>query len=132
MWDHKFINKSGYATFWNCIENAVKYVDDKLKVNVVSNAHECPTLKGKMPVKRAVCSNVRSLQLILFHVLIIFFFSLQCESHLGFVYDDGPHPLGLRYQINSASLNFEKKGWFDIPEFSKSKRKALRKQMEYT
>ena len=58
MWDHKFINKSGYATFWNCIENAVKYVDDKLKVNVVSNAHESPTLKGKMPVKRAVCSNV--------------------------------------------------------------------------
>ena len=60
MWDHKFINKSGYATFWNCIENAVKYVDDKLKVNVVSNAHESPTLKGKMPVKRAVCSNVRN------------------------------------------------------------------------
>ena len=58
MWDHKFINRSGYATFWNCLTNAVKFVDDKLRVNEVTNAHECPTLKGKMPVKRAVCSNV--------------------------------------------------------------------------
>ena len=58
MWDHKFINKSGYPTFWNCLQNAVKFVDDAIKVNKVTNAHECPTLKGKEPVKRAVCSNV--------------------------------------------------------------------------
>jgi peptide methionine sulfoxide reductase MsrB len=77
MSDHKFESKSGYPTFWNHIIDSVEFKREVLSRPPYTNAQEDPTLKNKQPVQRCLCSN--------------------CESHLGFIYDDGPGPFFKRF-----------------------------------
>ena len=77
LFEHKYINKSGYATFWQSLKDAVKFTEDNLEVPRVTNAHVDTTLKNKEAIRRVCCSN--------------------CEAHLGYVFPDGPPPLGLRF-----------------------------------
>lgn len=106
MSDHKYPSSSGYPTFWHHIRDSIEMKTDDLSRPTYSNAHEDPLLKNKVPTRRCICSH--------------------CESHLGHIYEDGPLPFNTRYMINSASLTFEPKPWFEVPALNKEQIARIR------
>jgi hypothetical protein len=47
---------------------------------------------------------------------LINFFSFQCDSHIGYVFKNGPAPFFKKILVNSASIYFEQLEDFESPE----------------
>jgi peptide-methionine (R)-S-oxide reductase len=110
--EHKYWPKAGMASFWGHLPNAVTIgqeisQDEIDTTNVTMDEFRNP----RSSAKACHCSN--------------------CAGFLGVVYSDGPAPTFLRYSLNSGSINFTPKPWWDDPSVYRKRRHAiLSKQRE--
>ena len=109
--EHKYVDNSGYASFWATEHLAVNEGDnyDMEKwddTNVIREEFKKPKTD---PVKiHCVC----------------------CQSFVGIKCKDGPPPSFSRYAINSAAIRYKELRWFENPIDIKERRMKLSKEMK--
>ncbi len=92
---HRYQVDNGLLNFWAPIADSVAYRTDNIKELQATQSHVPDLVQRVKPLKRVICS--------------------CCGSHVGYVFEDGPHPFFRRFTASSGSFEFKQKPWARPP-----------------
>ena len=92
--------------YWRHFEIGV-YVCKCCKTNLFSSQDKYESGSGWPSFSKEISNDVIKEQIDLNHGMErVEIMCKKCDAHLGHVFTDGPEPTGLRYCVNSVSLDF--------------------------
>ena len=92
--------------YWKHFEIGV-YVCKCCKTNLFSSQDKFESASGWPSYSKEISNDVIKEQIDLNHGMErVEIMCVKCDAHLGHVFTDGPEPTGLRYCVNSVSLDF--------------------------